>query len=70
MMDNFSMKRTELVAYRAALRDGLARLESIKPSCVNCVHSEGVHCTKFEAVPPNDVQAAGCDEWQWDGVPF
>lgn len=64
------MDKPLLAHLQRALRAEAVRLESIKPSCVNCVHSEGVHCTKFEAVPPNDVQAAGCDEWQWDGVPF
>ena len=64
------MNKQLLAHLQKTMRAEAVRLEAIKPSCRNCVHSEGVHCTKFEAVPPNDVQAAGCDEWQWDGVPF
>jgi hypothetical protein len=27
-------------------------------------------CTKFDAVPPADVIAVGCGDWEFDGVPF
>lgn len=64
------MNRQLLAHLQKTLRAETVRLEAIKPRCGNCVHAEGVHCTKFEAVPPPDVAAVGCDEWEWDQVPF
>lgn len=64
------MNKQLLAHLQQTMRAEAVRLESIKPSCANCVHVDGVHCTKFEAVPPPDVAAVGCDEWQWDQVPF
>lgn len=64
------MNKQLLAHLQKTMRAEASRLEAIKPSCRNCVHVEGVHCTKFEAVPPPDVAAVGCDEWEWDQVPF
>lgn len=39
--------------------------------CVSCEHWSGKACGKFNAVPPENVQQEGCEEWQeQDFVPF
>jgi len=40
-------------------------------SCRHCEHgSRTSWCEKFSAVPPIEVQQAGCDEWAYDSIPF
>lgn len=49
----------------------LAELDLVKPSCNTCIHFEsGKRCTKFDQVVPADFQEKGCDEWEFDGVPW
>ena len=39
--------------------------------CLTCEHrGAGDHCTKFNAVPPEHIIATGCDEWEYDQIPF
>ena len=46
-------------------------LESIKINCGTCKHGERAgYCTKFQASPPDDVKSAGCDEYEYDEIPF
>lgn len=32
--------------------------------CGSCEHWSGKACAKFNAIPPEDVQKKGCDQWQ------
>lgn len=41
-----------------------------KASCNNCNHWTRQSCAKFEAVPPPDVQKTGCDDYEFDEIPF
>lgn len=39
--------------------------------CESCEWWTGKACAKFNAVPPEDVQKKGCDQWQEkDTIPF
>lgn len=59
--------QTKINLYRRELRD----LEAIKISCMTCEHGQtGGWCNKFQAAPPSDVQAVGCEDWTYDGIPF
>lgn len=41
-----------------------------KKSCNDCTqYSQGV-CQHWQAEPPPEVVKAGCDEWNWDEIPF
>jgi NADH:ubiquinone oxidoreductase subunit F (NADH-binding) len=41
-----------------------------KKSCNDCTqYREGV-CWKWNATPPAEVFKTGCDEWNWDEIPF
>lgn len=64
------MTRAALQLRLELLRKELARVEEIKVQCASCLHWERGTCTKYNATPPADVQASGCDEWHWDDVPF
>jgi len=48
----------------------LKRLQSIRVECQSCEHYARSHCKKFDAAPPQDVIATGCDEWSYDFIPF
>lgn len=64
------MDKQLLTHLQNLVRAEAVRLEAIVPKCASCKHYEGVHCMEFNAVPPPDVQAIGCEAWQWDSVPF
>lgn len=69
------MDRATLESVRRVLRVELKRLDAINVKCATCLQWTGtvqrtMRCAKFDAVPPVDVQAAGCDEWTFDEVPF
>lgn len=39
--------------------------------CASCEHWSGKACGKFQAVPPENVQKEGCEQWQEaDFIPF
>lgn len=38
--------------------------------CQSCNHWTRAQCKKFEAVPPADVQRTGCDDYEFDEIPF
>lgn len=50
--------------------DLIARLDGIAVCCRACVHQEGRTCGKYDAVPPPEVAAKGCESWTYDEVPF
>ena len=65
------MNRIELQTKREALTRMLAELDRVKPSCNTCVHFESSkRCAKFDQAVPAEFQASGCDEWEYDEVPF
>lgn len=41
-----------------------------KKSCMDCTNYQQNVCEKFNAAPPPDVVKVGCDEWNWDEIPF
>jgi hypothetical protein len=64
------MNKVELQVMTSAAQRFCDHLVAIKPSCVNCVAFDGTTCATYECAPPPEVQAVGCDEWKFDGVPF
>lgn len=65
------MTRAHWQATRDALADMLDRYERMAPSCASCIYLDAVGwCAKWEAKPPPEFLASGCDEWAWDECPF
>lgn len=64
------MKRVEIQAKIEVFRRELRMLESIKMNCGNCQHFVQSMCRKFDAVPPAEVQSFGCEEYEYDEIPF
>ena len=64
------MNQVQLEAMRMALGLGLQRLDAVSVNCRSCSAWKVSRCTKFDQVPPTDVQQVGCDDWNWDEVPF
>lgn len=65
------MTRIEIQAKIEVFRRELRTLEAIKISCGTCEHgANGGWCQRFQAAPPEDVQAVGCDDYVYDCVPF
>lgn len=65
------MKRAEIQTKIELYRRELKMLEAIKISCANCIFSRNSKwCDKFNAEPPAEVWAAGCDEYEYDEIPF
>ena len=66
------MGKSEWAKMLAYHRSEVGRFESHKPSCHTCSHYEmkRLHCSKFNAHPPPDVMAEGCDDWNMDNIPF
>lgn len=53
------------------LQNALAIVHSLPvvTPCDWCDHWADKQCTKYGAVPPQEVQATGCPEWV-EGIPF
>lgn len=64
------MNRIELKTKIEMHQRELAHLTSIPKGCISCEHFVMPECDKWNAPPPPDVVAAGCDEWTYDGLPF
>lgn len=67
------MNKAEL-KIRVELHDReLSRLRSIKVHCQSCEHycfTTLPRCRKFEVTIPPEVVPVGCDEWNYDFIPF
>jgi hypothetical protein len=63
------MTRVELDVQRTALRRMLNTLDAVKVECRTCIAWAGATCEKY-GPPPADVVSVGCDEWQFDDIPF
>lgn len=44
--------------------------QNIKTNCSNCYHSGNDVCLMWDAKVPDDVKLIGCDDWEFDNVPF
>jgi hypothetical protein len=64
------MTQTELKIRLELHGRELKRLQSIRIECQSCEHYMSNFCKKFEAAPPQEVIANGCDEWTYDFIPF
>lgn len=65
------LTRAHWQATRDALADMLARYDRAAPSCQSCMYLDSSGwCAKWEAKPPDEFRAYGCDVWAWDEVPF
>lgn len=38
--------------------------------CGNCEHYQQDVCVKYQAAPPGKAREPGCDDWDWDAIPF
>ena len=65
------MNRTELGEKIRYMLDELKWLQDIEPNCHRCLHCTVAEskCAKFGEIPP-DFMAHGCDNWEYDLVPF
>jgi hypothetical protein len=64
------MTKTELKIRIDMHRRELNGLESIEVGCRTCEHYAMPECDKWNAAPPPDIVASGCDEWTYDFIPF
>lgn len=64
------MNGIQLQTQVTALREMLSRLEAIHVCCKTCSQYSGTTCKRYGEMPPAEVVAQGCDEWEFDGVPF
>ena len=72
MVNHNSMTKAGLANAIQYHETELRSLRSIKVSCGSCdfyAHSNSF-CTKFQAQPPGDFRAVGCDEWKHYDIPF
>ena len=64
------MNRTELDDRISYCRRELQNLEGIPTNCTRCTHYRHANeCAKYGPIPAEFV-ARGCDEWEFDDVPF
>lgn len=69
-MKRYTMTRSMLASRIDALTQELEFHTGINPACNNCIHFEGGICLMWELKPPSDVVATGCDDWEFDCIPF
>lgn len=62
-------EKQRLITEHLAVQRILSSLP-VKKECVSCEYWSGA-CSKFGAVPPQEVQDVGCDNWkELDWIPF
>ena len=45
--------------------------QGIKTNCSSCEHSDGLgFCLMWDCEVPDDVANIGCDDWEFDNIPF
>ena len=40
----------------------------VQKSCSTCQHFSAPACTRWNAQPPADIQAVGCEAWEFDAL--
>lgn len=60
-------ERQLLIASAEAL---IEKLNKDTPRCRNCINYWDEYCNKHKAKPPAHVLSTGCDDWQWNDLPF
>jgi hypothetical protein len=69
----YPKNKRDLARRIAEIKSEITFLESIKTGarCDNCDAWTGRGCKRADGVePPAEVQQTGCDEWNWDEIPF
>jgi hypothetical protein len=62
-------ERARIRGALTTLLDWLAQVPDAR-SCETCRHFRTGVCMLAGAKPPAEVQAEGCESWEFDGVPF
>lgn len=62
------LNKSQILLKREMLERELAALPVVK--CANCTSWASGWCQYFDSNPPPEVVEVGCDEFDWDGVPF
>lgn len=69
-----AINRAELRVLTQVHRNALIELEQIakKPGCNGCrfFNQRTADCGQWNTVVPPSEQAAGCDNWEFDEIPF
>lgn len=47
-----------------------AAMQRAPQNCTDCKFFRGVTCTNVDDTVPEDFRKTGCEEWQWDEIPF
>ncbi len=58
--------------FNAIMKEG-ERIQRDESGCSGCTHwrnGGNAKCSKWDAVPPEEVQAVGCEDWRYDDIPF
>ena len=65
------MTRTELADRIDYCQKELTHLQSVNANCQSCIFrvTETRDCSKYGPIPA-DFMLKGCDDWQYDDVPF
>lgn len=65
------MNRMLLEGERKALQSRLDVLNRINSNCHTCIKLEhSGYCQQHKSIVPDDFKTTGCDEWEWDDIPF
>ncbi len=65
------MNRALLEGEKKALQSRLDVLNRINSNCHTCIKLEySGYCQQHKSSVPDDFKATGCDEWEWDDIPF
>jgi hypothetical protein len=51
-------------------RSRLEHFSNMPMNCTDCRFLRGTYCNHWRDTVPEDTKPAGCDDWQWSGVPF
>lgn len=65
------MNRNELTDMILNHKNALAQFEAVSTGCRDCawVEKDTPVCRKHGPIPDDFIEQ-GCDEWDWDDVPF
>ncbi len=64
------VSRATVQEISAFYRERLAVFDRMKMNCADCRFMRGTYCQHWRDTVPEEFRASGCDDWQWDGVPW
>lgn len=64
------ISRQSVLEIKAFYASRVAHFAGMRMNCADCRFLRGTYCQHHRDHVPDEFRATGCDDWQFDGVPW